>query len=140
MVLASVLMAFESVMEKRVYQEVPFVTGLMWLSVGALLTTIAIMAFASTSRARLHSVFSGRIGPIVFANEVLNLVAAWSLSFATSLGPVALVTAVGGLQPVFVLLFQGAARRQHLSRVDFARLVGSCALAVSGLRLLHSSS
>jgi drug/metabolite transporter (DMT)-like permease len=138
MLLASVALAADSVMEKAVYQRLPFLTGLAWISAGSLLTTGSIVALASESRSHLRDAVSARLGGVVLLNEGLSLVAAWSLSFATSRGPVGIVAAVGGLQPVFVLLFQGATRRERLTRLDLMRLVGASALAVGGLRLLNS--
>jgi drug/metabolite transporter (DMT)-like permease len=140
MLVASASLATDSVMEKAVYGRVAFSVGLPWIALGSLLGTVLILAAAPKSRGRMRDVLALRLGALVVLNEGLNLLASWSLSYATSRGPVGFVAAVGGLQPLFVLLFQAAIMRRGMNRLDLVRLVGATALAATGLRLLDSAS
>ncbi len=107
---ASVLLAISSVLEKAVYDRLPFVQGLSWISLGGLLATLVVAASAGRSRIELRHAFRQRLGVLLVANEGLDLAAICTLGLATSLGPVSIVHAVGGLQPLFVLLFRATVK------------------------------
>lgn len=140
MAVASVLLASASVLEKAVFQRMDFAHGLPWISVGALMTTVAVGFTARRSRRLLQNALHGRLGAVLIANEGLDLGAAWSLGLATSLGPVSLVHAVGGVQPLFVLLLDRLTRQRGVARGEGLRTALAAGLAVAGLALLNTSS
>ncbi len=140
MVVASVMLATASLLEKAVYNRMPFAAGYGWMSVGALIGTVGIASFAPKSRKRLASSLRGRIGIVLCVNEVLDLGAASALALATSHGPVSLVHAIGGAQPVFILLLQQVLAKRALTRAELFRTVLAVGLAMVGLGLLDSEN
>lgn len=129
MLAATLLLAISSVMEKAVFEQTAFPTGLTWISIGAVLVGIP---FAVRRRRMLARVKPRSIG-VVAGNQLLDVGAAAALSYAVSQGPVSLVKAVGGLQPVFVLLFATAL---GIRSASFARSIVAVSLAVVALGLV----
>ena len=140
MVFASILLAVSSVMEKAVYQRLPFRLGLAWISIGALLATLTIALVASRARADLVESLRRRLGLVLIANQGLDLLAVCLLGLATSLGPVSLVHAVEGIQPMFVVVVYSFLGQRPGSRAELIRCSFAAGLAVIGLGLLHSTS
>jgi drug/metabolite transporter (DMT)-like permease len=131
MMMASVLLAMESVLAKAVFERVSFQNGLAWISLGAVLTALVLLLLARPHRwPRDRGVLW-----LVSANQLLDVGAAAALSFAISKGPVSVVKAVGGLQPVFVLLI-GA---RLGGRAAYVRAFVAALLAILGLALVRST-
>lgn len=139
MIGASLVLAVSSVLEKEVYNRMSFASGYGWMSVGALVSTLGVTGFAPDSRRRLIASLRGRVGVVLCANEALDLGAASALALATSRGPVSLVHAVGGAQPLFVLLFQQVLAKRALTRAELFRTMLAAGLAMLGLGLLDSN-
>jgi uncharacterized membrane protein len=141
MIVASVLLAAASVMEKVVYERLGFGTGIGWLSLGTLLATLALAAVSLPSTQRLASALRGPLGPLLLANEGLDLAGTLAVGFATSLGPVTLVRSVGAIQPLLVLGFERVARRHAIlaarPSASWLRTAVATALAIVGLSLLQ---
>jgi drug/metabolite transporter (DMT)-like permease len=139
MVLASVLLAVSSVAEKAVYERLPFMGGFGWLSLGAAIATAGVAVASATARKELAASLRGKLALVFVGNELLDLGAVSTLEFATSLAPVSLVHAVGGTQPVFILLIEKVLRRSTQgSRMERTRTILATGLAVLGLGLLRS--
>jgi drug/metabolite transporter (DMT)-like permease len=139
MILASILLAVSSVAEKAVYERLPFMGGFGWLSLGAAITTAGVALASGTARNELAASVRGKLALVFIGNELLDLGAVSTLEFATSLAPVSLVHAVGGTQPVFILLIERALRRSTQgTRLERARTILATGLAVLGLGLLRS--
>ncbi len=147
MLLASVMLAVAAVLEKAVFLTVSFPVGLGWISIAGCATAVATIATSRQTRCDLREARRWRTARLLLAgNELLDVTASTSLSLATALGPVSLVHAVGGLQPVFILwlapLLAGGrsngtpvASARRFSRLKLASL----ALVVAGLGLLQST-
>lgn len=139
MALASVLLAVASVIEKAVFQRVSFEIGFAWISFGSLLTTIVLAIALPVARRQLASALRTRQAAMLLANEGLDLGAATCLGYATSMGPVSLVHAVGGIQPLFVLLFTMLRRRSSENHThDWMGTAAAVVLAFAGLWLVRA--
>jgi hypothetical protein len=113
--------------------------GFGWLSLGAAITTAGVALASGTARNELAASVRGKLALVFIGNELLDLGAVSTLEFATSLAPVSLVHAVGGTQPVFILLIERALRRSTQgTRLERARTILATGLAVLGLGLLRS--
>lgn len=106
MVLASVTTAVEYTLLGYVFERLPIMEGIAWVSVGILVATVAIPVFVPAVRQQVtRAAASTRLRERFAVNELLDLTANILRQAAIRLGPVGLVSAVGGLQPLFVLLF-----------------------------------
>jgi uncharacterized membrane protein len=139
MAVASVMLAVSSVFEKVVYERVTFTVGIGWISCGALLTTSVLLWLFATSRSRLIGSLRSGSTTMLIANQVLDLIAVCMLGLATSLAPVSLVHAIGGLQPMFVLVISWCISRSTEATAPFLwlRTALATALAIVGLALVH---
>ncbi len=144
MLLASLLVATVSVAEKRLFELTSFSTGLGWMSLATFSTAIVLGVLMSPTRQALSSGISRTLAAVLVANECLDVSAATALSRATSLGPVSLVHAVGGLQPLFVLVFGATVhflrprRYPPMTTAEYVRSVAAVAFAAIGLGLMPS--
>jgi drug/metabolite transporter (DMT)-like permease len=141
MVLASLILAVSSVAEKATYDRLTFWAGFGWLSLGAATATFILTLASQRARCELQSAVRDRMLTLYIGNESLDLAAVYALNLATSLAPVSLVHAVGGTQPVFILLIeQFLPRRAGSTRAEWLRTAFAAALAVVGLGLLRSAT
>jgi drug/metabolite transporter (DMT)-like permease len=139
MVLASLILAVSSVAEKATYDRLSFWAGFGWLSVGAATATLILSLSSPRARRELRSALRDRLLVVYVGNEGLDLTAVYALNLATSLAPVSLVHAVGGTQPVFILLIeQFLPQRAGSTRAEWLRTALAAGLAVVGLGLLRS--
>lgn len=143
MILASVMLAGAAILEKALYERVPFGNGLGWISLGSLITTVVLWILQPTAAWEVWSLTRRKIGRLLLGNEALDFAAGLSMTYATSLGPVSLVHSVDSIQPLLVLFFATLfgirephthleARRSRYVRTGFAVL-----LAALGLGLLR---
>lgn len=139
MVFASLILAVSSVAEKATYDHLPFWGGFGWLSLGAAAAALILTAASPRARRELRSAARDRLVALYVGNEGLDLAAVYAVNLATSLAPVSLVHAVGGAQPVFILLIERfLPRRTGSTRAEWLRTAVAAALAVVGLSLLRS--
>jgi drug/metabolite transporter (DMT)-like permease len=138
MLVASLLLAFSSVIEKAVYERVDFMMGFGWLSFGVLLTTVYLFFVFSKARHHLFSSFKSSVSSLLVGNEVLDLSAVALQQWAISLGPVSLVYGIDGTQPIFILLIGWLflRRRPKLEKAELVRTIIAVALAVVGLVII----
>jgi drug/metabolite transporter (DMT)-like permease len=137
MLFASLLLALSSVIEKSVYERVDFLMGFGWLSLGVLLTTMALFLLFPRARRHLFSSLKTSLAPTLVGNEFLDLSAVTALQWATSLGPVSLVSAVDGTQPLFILLIGWLfLKSKKMEKPELARTLIAVALAVAGLAII----
>lgn len=143
MLIASVMYAAEVTLEKAVFEHTSFTAGFGWMSASAFGTTVLMIVMRLRSRRVLIDAVRSR-APLLVGNELLDLVAVTARARATSLGPVSLVNAIGGLQPLAVILFTvlGAALRirgiRRPQRAEFLRIVIATGFTVCGLALIRS--
>lgn len=145
MVLASIMYAGEAVLGKATYERAPFAVGLAWISATSFLLAIGLLVVRARSFPMFVRAFRGRTGLVVVANEVLDLAAVVARDRAVSLGPVSLVNAIGGLQPMLVVALATAVAafgfaRHHIrrpTRAELPRILLATAAAVLGLGLIR---
>lgn len=136
MLLASITTAVEYTLLGYVFQELSILDGIVWVSVGILAATILIPIFIPTVRRQIvHTIANAQMRRRFALNELLDLAASLCRMVAIRLGSVGLVSAVGGLQSLFVLGFTPffKSRRTPPSRLLVAV---AAALGVIGLGLL----
>lgn len=144
MLLATLIYSAAVVTEKFVYERVPFGVGYGWVALGAVASAIFLAIISPGGRAVLKKYLRGRTAAVMAGNEGLDLAAGISASLATSLGAVSLVRAVGGIQPLFVLViafFFPSIDPRHVRETAHRRWLRttlSVALAIAGLLLIKT--
>lgn len=143
--IAAFLHAIESTISKYVYQEVSYEDGFVYVVLGALLLGIALTVGRPRTWWLIRDAQRRHVIGINVINEAVNFSGIAIANLAVSLGPVSLVKSVGGLQPIFILLFTVLITKMRpngvikpLSRLIVIRVVISVALAVIGLLLIRT--
>ena len=131
MVVASLLLATASVLEKATFEIAEFSVGLAWISLCSFSVAVFTAGLSGDVRNTLKRRLDRGIAGAVVTNHLLDVGAFCALSAATSLGPVSLVHATGGLQPIFVLLLQARSG----PRLRPIMVVAAVGLAAIGLAL-----
>lgn len=107
LLIAVVLMDIVAVLSKYVYQRVSFYPAYLCYAGGMGLGGLAFFLVQYTSnRATLRTINRSlkKLLPVFVAAELLNLGAEFTLNLAIDRGPVSLVKAIEGVQPMFMLL------------------------------------
>lgn len=108
MMASSFLMALNNILFKFVALQETFMTSLFWEYVGYAIFALIVFFLVPTFRAEFVRIFTRNRLPIIgvnLFNEVLSLVAKFSLNFATLLTSLAFAVVVHeGAQPLFVIL------------------------------------
>lgn len=107
MLLAGISWGLSSIALKYIFNVSSFVDGLFWSRVGLVVSALALLIFPSPRRQIISSFnASPPSSKFLFGiNKVLAGVAALILFYAIKLGSVVFVSALQGLQYVFILLF-----------------------------------
>jgi uncharacterized membrane protein len=108
MSVASFLIAVGALLFKMIAVETGFWVATFWSYVGYLVLAGFISLFIRSYREQFMSIIRANRVPIIglnVLNELISVGASLAVSFALLLAPIALVQAVGGLQPAFVLLY-----------------------------------
>jgi uncharacterized membrane protein len=108
MFLASFLVALNGFIFKFVAITSDFWTTSFWEYVGFSVLAFLFLAFVKPYRKQFLSVIKANRLPVLgmnALNEVVNIVAKFSMNFATLLAPLALVWVVNGFQPFFVFFY-----------------------------------
>lgn len=143
MLLTVSLSAIEAILVKKTFGLLPVSTGIVWIGIGQFLTALAFW-IVTALRARRISRSWKDIGLFAICGEVLNVAANLVTQVAISIGPISLIKAVGGLQPLFVLLltplvFRFASKNAKINdipRVKLKPVLIASVLAIFGLFLL----
>lgn len=137
MFLASCLTALEAVLQKRLYEQVSFLTGFEMISLAILVLTLVLLLLRTTDRRILiHALETGKTKWFIM-DETLDVAASAAKGAAISLGPVSVVQAAEGLQPLFVYALESLrGQRPRLSANQGRRLMLAAVLAVVGLAFL----
>lgn len=143
MAFASILVAVEAVLQKAVFERSDFMNGYGWISVSAVGAALLGIVVRPRTRVYLRQAVSATTVRWVAGGVMLDLAAVTMLGWATSLGPVSVVRAVSGLQPLFVLALVAALAKRHRDasaprRSLALRSAVATALAVTGLWLIGS--
>lgn len=126
MMLTVFLSAIEAILVKKTFGLLPVSTGIVWIGIGQFSTAL-VLWFVAALRARRISYSWKDIGLFAICGEALNVAANLVTQVAISLGPISLIKAVGGLQPLFVLLltplvFRFASKNTKTSSVPMVKL------------------
>lgn len=136
MILASITLAIECLLFEYLFSHLSWLTGVAWIAVGNLIAACLMLILVQSVRSQIkEALLKRRLQSRIVLNEGLDVVANLSRVFAITIGPVSLVTAIGGLQPLFVLLLAPFFPTRHRipSRV---LVIGSIVFGVIGLGLI----
>ncbi len=140
MFLASLTTAVEYTLLGYVFARVPILVGMTWVSMGVLTATVGIPVCVPSVRSQvMKAVASTKLRERFAINELLDLAANLLRQAAIRLGPVGLVSAVGGLQPLFVFLFSPFFKTKQ-SPPPRLILVVATILGIVGLGLLAQNA
>lgn len=141
MFLASIGAALQIILEKKLYMETSTVTGIALISLGSFITGLFFFLLRK-NRLILKNAFA-KNGKILLLNEGLEISAVVAASIAISLGPVSLVTAIGGSQAIMImilsLIFSRVFTKKQFKLAKsppFDRVMIACLLVVVGLMMI----
>ncbi len=110
MLLASCLTATEVILQKAMYVQTTLPTGLVLLSIGNALGVLCILLQKTTRQEVRQMISRKETRGLIFLNEGITQLGSTTTSIAISLGPVTLVNAVGGIQPLMILVIAAILR------------------------------
>jgi drug/metabolite transporter (DMT)-like permease len=147
MTIASLLLALNGVVFKEVAMEGGFWVSTFWSYASLALAGILLFSFVRPYRDQfLRTLRSNRAPVLVLntGNEVLAVVGYMLITYATLLAPVALVSVVGGLQPLMVFLLGWllsvaipSIGRERLTRAEVVQKLLAIAIVFAGTFLLQ---
>lgn len=142
----SFVYAVASILAKFAYDQASFRTVFPWISFGFFITgaTIYIFGRHSTEAKRLAKKAGVALVLVMFTIELLNFGAEFTQGLAISRGPVSIIRAIEGIQPLYILLLaivlgpflRSFFREQVDSR--FPRKVLAMLVMIGGLYLIAS--
>ncbi len=148
MMLSSLLYTLPIIMFKSVSTNEDFWHALSFESFGSALGALALACVPTYRRRFLQAVRNTRRGTwaSIGINEFLDLGGRVSLFFASTLAPLALVTVVGAIQPLFVLLiglgltaFFPNVLREDTRRAVIALKVAASVIVFAGILVMSSA-
>jgi len=138
MVLGSVVTAIQYTMEKELFTRTTSANGIALICIGSFVSALIILAPKHRRQALVRAFQKNRM--ILVINHVLDMSAVVCSSLAISLGSVSIVSAIGGIQALFVLGLAWIATRiftkkqiQIAKAPPFARMAVAVTLSVIGL-------
>lgn len=107
MFLSSFLFATEDVIAKYIFSNTSYWQGFIWIRVFSLFIVLLFLLFAHYRNDffKFVKTIKAKSFLVVFGGEALDYLGMIFYYIAVSLGPISLVSAMHGLQPLFVLLF-----------------------------------
>jgi uncharacterized membrane protein len=148
MFLASFSVALNSLIFKFVTLNADFWTTSFWEYIGFTLTAIFLLTCIKSYRNQFLSSLKFNKMPILglnILNEIINIIAKFTLNYATILAPLAIVWTINGFQPLFVLLygiiltiFFPKISKEGLARGQVMQKVLAIFLMFFGIHLLHN--
>ena len=107
MIIASFLFAAYSIALKYLYSFNDFYTIFIWVQVGSFAAFFQLFVLKRFRNYLLqaYETSNKRIGTVIVLEQVVAYVSLACFNYAISLGPVVLISALGSMQPLFVLLF-----------------------------------
>ncbi|MBI2410945.1 MAG: DMT family transporter [Candidatus Kerfeldbacteria bacterium] len=136
MVLAATMSAVEILLQKMVFERTGFQTGLAICSFGLLLTALCFVVFSTHGRRAFQAHMSGSVWKLMTLNELLDVGAQVSRSFAISIGPLILVKTAEGTQSIFIILLELLLFKK--TEKDPRQLFFAAILVIVGLVLIES--
>ena len=106
MIIASILSAFMVILEKYVYSFIDFYSGFVFISFGIGIGALFFMVFFKEGRKFPKQFFHSRKWLWLFIlTELINIFGVFLVNYTISKGPVSLIEAIAGIQPLYVLIF-----------------------------------
>ncbi len=105
-VLCSFLFSLFFILTKVVYQQLSFINGFIWIRLGSFLFALGFLIFNQSRKIILNSLkkTEKKISFLFLSNQGFSAIAFFLLNSAISLGNVALINALIGIQYVFVFI------------------------------------
>jgi len=108
-ILAGLFFALMNLSLKAIYQNLGFVSGLFWSRMAAVLTALIVLIFIASLRQQIfkgkkEKRTAGKIKLFFVGNQVLAMLGFVGVNYAISLASATIVTALQGLQYVFVFI------------------------------------
>lgn len=135
MIISSLLITAQMIGTKFVFDRVPYDAGFFWISIGSFGLSVALL-FRTKTRIILQSTIRNiGLDARMVGNELLDVGATAAKAYAISIGPVSLVQAAEGVQPLFVMLLAATLfrRKQKRTRAELLRVAAATGLAIVGL-------
>jgi len=106
MLCACILYALYLTLSRYVYLHVSYFTGMAWQTIGGFISVAPLLLVHKTRHdvRQVVTTMSNKIKSLFFTMEALNLLAILSVQLALVSGPAALVGALGGIQPLYILV------------------------------------
>jgi len=101
MVLASVGLAIQGLMDKRLFQDTSTVNGLTLISVGSFALGL-VLFFSQRERRNVELAFK-KFGPLLITDHLFDLGGILTFYIAVALGSVSLTMAIGGIQALIIV-------------------------------------
>lgn len=148
MLLSSMLMSLTNFLFKKVGIEESFWTTTFWAYVGYSVAAVALFFGIRSYREQFVLVFKKfpNLVGVNLLNEGLNIVAITLFTYASLLGPLALVSLVNGFQPLFVVLIGliitirfPNVLQENISRSEVVQKVIAIMVMLVGTYLLHQA-
>jgi drug/metabolite transporter (DMT)-like permease len=150
MLLASLLVAFNSLLFKIVALKESFWQSSFWEYAGFALFGLVVLVFVKPYREQFWRVLKQNRTHVLrlnVLNEVINVFAKSALNFATLLAPLALVWVVNGFQPLFVFIYGVVLSRlvpslvkEDLSRKVLIQKIAAIVIITAGSLFLNSAT
>ncbi len=142
MLLATLLWAVEQIIDKHLYSVMPVIPVLGWTSLLWSVEAIFVAVFHKPTREFFTVNFFTRSFKDLTVSNVFNAVASISRALAVSLGPISLIQAVFGIQPLFSMIFAGIfgvigfSKVRKLTRLQILQTLVAIIFALIGLFLI----
>ena len=104
MALCSLILAFDVVLYKYIFQEVSWSTGFTWGTLSVLVFSLPLIFIIRKDIAQQFSIFKA-YAHLFIMEEFLSFAGSAAMTFAISLTSVSLVGAIGSFQPLMVLVY-----------------------------------
>jgi len=146
MIAASIIATISGILFKMVSNQIDFVTTMIYVNIGAAIASFSLIFKPSLRKGFIKQVRKLSIGVwfLIFIDEGLNISAEMILLLAVSLAPVSLVNAIGGIQPLYIILIAvflsivfPKVIKEDLGKGTLLRKVISIAMICIGVYLLY---
>lgn len=144
MVASSFLYALQAVLLKFAYFELSFFHGLIWVSIGTLITTVVILSRKRFREAAREEIIGNVPNRMLAMFAAFGLLGIFFINYAIKLGSVSIVEVMFGFQMVFVLVIATAFSfalpsfvRESVKLKSMSVKIFSIAIMLAGLFFLY---
>ncbi len=109
MILSSAIFGIQYVLTKYVYLNQSYVNGFLWIKLGTVLAVIPLFFVAKYRKEFANIILNlkKRTQIVIACSEICGLTGVVLVNYAISLNSVSLISALEGVQPLFVLILAG---------------------------------